>query len=138
MKISSVVLSPEIGGDKAPCAGNGGSIFKHGNAVSADFRAQPEGPGPLLRTPALLIAYLARLNYALRALDCATMTPGATLLIFETASSDFGEQRLQHFLLEARDVVMVLQQTSERIDHRGFVQARYIRFPQRHAPVDRF
>ena len=43
--ISSVALSPEIGGDKAPCAGNGGSIFKHGNAVSADFRASPPGRG---------------------------------------------------------------------------------------------
>ena len=70
-KIEGVALHPEIGDDKAPCAGNGGSISKYGNAVSADFRVQPFGPGPFLRTPALLIAHLARLNYALRALDCA-------------------------------------------------------------------
>jgi len=36
-KIEGVALHPEIGGDKAPCAGNGGSISKYGNAVSADF-----------------------------------------------------------------------------------------------------
>jgi hypothetical protein len=40
-------LSPEIGGDKAPCAGNGGSIFKHGNAVSADFRAPANRENPV-------------------------------------------------------------------------------------------
>ena len=85
-KIEGVALHPEIGDDKAPCAGNGGSISKYGNAVSADFRVQPFGPGPFLRTPALLIAHLARLNYALRALDCAKMTPGETPSIFATAS----------------------------------------------------
>ena len=37
-KIEGVALHPESGDDKAPCAGNGGSISKYGNAVSADFR----------------------------------------------------------------------------------------------------
>ncbi len=56
-KLSAVALAPEIGDGKAPCAGNGGSISKRGNAAGADFRRQPEGPGLFFRTSALFVAH---------------------------------------------------------------------------------
>ena len=56
-KLFAAVLRPKIDGSKAPCAGNSGAIFKHGNAASADFRSQPKGPGPLFRISALLAAH---------------------------------------------------------------------------------
>jgi len=55
--ISATALHPEIGDNKAPCAGNSHSISKRGNAVSADFRAQPEGPGPFFRNSALFVTH---------------------------------------------------------------------------------
>jgi hypothetical protein len=47
-KLSVVALGPEICDSQAPRAGNG-SISKRGNAASADFRVQPEGPRIFLR-----------------------------------------------------------------------------------------
>ena len=55
-KLFVAVLQSKIDDSKAPCAGNSGAIFKHGNAASADSRLQPEGPGPLFRISALLAA----------------------------------------------------------------------------------
>ena len=88
--ISRVALSPEIGADRVAVLENGTTIPCARRLVTTDFRTQPEGPGPLLRTPALLIASSARLNYAPRAVDCAKMTPGATLLVFEIAADISG------------------------------------------------
>ena len=56
-KLFVAVLRPKIGGSKVPCAGNSGAIFKHGNAANADFRLQPEGPGPFFRISSLLAAH---------------------------------------------------------------------------------
>ena len=56
-KLFEVVLRPKIGGGKAPCAGNSGSISKRGNAASADFRPQPPGPAPFFRSSALFSAH---------------------------------------------------------------------------------
>ncbi len=52
-----VALGPEISDGKAPCAGNSGAISKRGNAASADFRAQPAGPGPFLCIPAFFVTH---------------------------------------------------------------------------------
>ena len=56
-ELSALPLGPEISDSQAPCAGNSGAISKRGNAASADFRAQPVGPGPLLCIPALFVAH---------------------------------------------------------------------------------
>jgi len=56
-KISATALHPEIGDDKTPCASVNHSIAKRGNAVSADFRVQPEGPGPFFLISALFVTY---------------------------------------------------------------------------------
>ncbi len=47
------MLRRKSGGSKAPCAGNSGAIFKHGNAAGADFTLQPEGPVPFFRFASL-------------------------------------------------------------------------------------
>jgi hypothetical protein len=52
-------LRPEIAESKAACAENSGAISKRGNAASADFKAQPFGPGLFLHISALFVAHLA-------------------------------------------------------------------------------
>ena len=85
-KIDAGALRPEIGDSKTPCAGNSGSISKRGNAASADFRVQPEGPGPFSRIFSLFVVHLARLNLSPHASIYAKIVPGALTSIFETAS----------------------------------------------------
>jgi hypothetical protein len=57
--LSATALRSDIGDNKAPCAGDSGSIPKRGNAGSADVRPQPAGPGLFSRISALLVACLA-------------------------------------------------------------------------------
>jgi hypothetical protein len=85
-EIDACAFHPEIGDSKTPCAGNSGSIFKRGNATSADFRTQPEGPGPFPRIFSLFVVHLARLNLSPHASTYAKVVPGALPSIFETAS----------------------------------------------------
>jgi hypothetical protein len=93
-KIDASALRPEIGHfkfslGKTPCTSVSGSIFKRGNAASADFRGQPEGPGPFpfSRILSLFVVHLARLNLSPLASSYAKMVPGALPSIFETAST---------------------------------------------------
>ena len=85
-KLSVVALGPEIGDGKTPCAGNSGAISKRGNAASADFRAQPVGPGRFLCISALFVAHGHPVNHTPLSPNCTNITPGATADNFETAS----------------------------------------------------
>ena len=84
---------------KAPRAGNSGSISKRGYAASADFRVQPEGPGPFSCLSALFVVHLTQLNLSPHALRDTKMAPGAVVDIIETASSCVGGR--------TREVIMV-------------------------------
>ncbi len=103
-KIDAGALRPDIGPfkfslGKAPCASVSGSIFKRGNTVSADFRVQPEGPGPFSRIFSLLVVHLARLNLSPHASSYVKIDPGALTPIFETASN--------HTIAETRAIWML-------------------------------
>ena len=47
LKLFAYALPPKNGDDKAQRAGHSGSMFKRYSAVSAGFRAQPEGPAAI-------------------------------------------------------------------------------------------